>query len=583
MAIKGIDREALAKRIEQRKKEGDIKPKECEGNKDIVPKIQSKIIKNRFRVDENGVWEIKDGKNQKFISKYMEIKSIRKNIDTGKYSAILAYKSFFEIQEIEIDREVYLNKNKLLELINLGVDVRHDNVAKLVEYFRVYEEIIKKISNVHSELGFAKYNNKYIYKLYKAIGVESQYVGNYKIEPKGSKEEYKKMLREEVQGRCELEFVTATSLSALVLGYIGERVGVDSSIVHLVGNSTTGKSTALKLGISLFANPDSKVNGLFGTYNGTNNALLKKLNGLKGVPYALDEISMSYTQNFTNFVYGLANGTDKERLNKDSELKKKGVWLTTILSNGEKSLIGSSNKNAGVQIRVIEASNVTWTRDAENAEKINRVIQQNYGHIGFEFAEYIMKRKKDQLVKQFEISRDEIYKKMEDELVIDSMTFRRCNKFGIILQTAYLFQDMMDINLDIDGIKSLMVEIERESLRNRNFRDSAIDYIKQYVSKYINKFQFNNNSPNDIFGKLIPKQDCVEVQMNKISFEQMINQGGYEDKNVVLKELKDAGYLNCEKDRYTRSRKNSFGCSEEVYVIKLPKEETKEMIEEEVV
>ena len=68
--------------------------------------------------------------------------------------------------------------------------------------------------------------------------------------------------------------------------------------------------------------------------------------------------------------------------------------------------------------------------------------------------------------------------------------------------------------------------------------------------------------------------------MNKISFEQMINQGGYEDKNVVLKELKDAGYLNCEKDR---SRKNSFGCSEEVYVIKLPKEETKEMIEEEVV
>lgn len=55
MAIKGIDREALAKRIEQREKEGDIKPKECEGNKDIVPKIQSKIIKNRFRVDENGV------------------------------------------------------------------------------------------------------------------------------------------------------------------------------------------------------------------------------------------------------------------------------------------------------------------------------------------------------------------------------------------------------------------------------------------------------------------------------------------------------------------------------------------------
>lgn len=533
---------------------------------------------NKFILDANGVNFDNNGEKVK-IADPMKIESIQQNIDDGTYKASIKYKSFSGMKEITIPREEYLNKNNLIKYQSKGLDITHRNVALLTEYFNEKEKEAQ-IKNIHTKLGFSNYEGKTIYKLYECIGIDSKYEGIYDVKPIGDKEEYINMINQEVIGNIALEFMVSISLSSVLLGYIGEDLGLDSIIVHLVGNSTTGKSTALKLAISLFGYPDVKRNGLFGTYNRTNNALLKKLNGLKGVPYALDEISMSYTQNFTNFVYGLANGTDKERLNKDSELKKKGVWLTTILSNGEKSLIGSSNKNAGVQIRVIEASNVTWTRDAENAEKINRVIQQNYGHIGFEFAEYIMKRKKDQLVKQFEISRDEIYKKMEDELVIDSMTFRRCNKFGIILQTAYLFQNMMDIKLDIDGIKKLMVEIERESLRNRNFRDSAIDYIKQYVSKYINKFQFNNNSPNDIFGKLIPKQDCVEVQMNKISFEQMINQGGYEDKNVVLKELKDAGYLNCEKDRYTRSRKNSFGYSEEVYVIKLPKEETKEMIEE---
>ena len=51
----------------------------------------------------------------------------------------------------------------------------------------------------------------------------------------------------------------------------------------------------------------------------------------------------------------------------------------------------------------------------------------------------------------------------------------------------------------------------------------------------------------------------------------MIKQGGYEDKNIVLRELKDAGYLNCEKDRYTRCRKNSLGYKEEFFVIKLDK------------
>lgn len=103
---------------------------------------------------------------------------------------------------------------------------------------------------------------------------------------------------------------------------------------------------------------------------------------------------MSDSNNFTKFIYSLANGADKERLNKDSELMKKESWLTTILSNGEKSIIEISSKNAGVQVRVIEAENFTWTKSSKHAESINRVILNNYGHFGIKFAEYINKTKK---------------------------------------------------------------------------------------------------------------------------------------------------------------------------------------------
>ena len=105
---------------------------------------------------------------------------------------------------------------------------------------------------------------------------------------------------------------------------------------------------------------------------------------------------------------------------------------------------------------------------------------------------------------------------------------------------------------------------------------SFTDYIKQYISKFKRKFETDDNVPIDTSGKLIPKREWIEVQMNKISFEEMIKQGGYEDKNVVLKELKQNGYLNCESDRFTRSRKNSLGYTEDVYVIKLPKEQIRE-------
>ena len=160
------------------------------------------------------------------------------------------------------------------------------------------------------------------------------------------------------------------------------------------------------------------------------------------------------------------------------------------------------------------------------------------------------------------------------------MTKRRCNNYAVLLTTAYYYQEMMGIKLDIDGIINMLIEIEQSSISKRNFSQSAIDYIKQYISKFKRKFETSDNVPMDTLGKLIPKKDCIEVQMNKISFEEMIKQGGYEDKNVVLKELKQNGYLNCESDRFTRSRKNSLGYIEDVYVIKLPKEQLREEEEE---
>ena len=64
--------------------------------------------------------------------------------------------------------------------------------------------------------------------------------------------------------------------------------------------------------------------------------------------------------------------------------------------------------------------------------------------------------------------------------------------------------------------------------------------------------------------------------MEKLSFELMIKEGGYEDRKIVLKELKKAGFLECERDRLTRSRNNSIGVLTDYIVIKLPKEDKSE-------
>lgn len=421
------------------------------------------------------------------------------------------------------------------------------------------------------------YNGKTIYKLHEAIGLNSTHVGTCEVKPKGSYDKYIDMINNHIVGNPELEFALSSGVSSILLGYIGEDLGLDSNIIHLVGNSTTGKSTALKLAISAFGYPDIKKNGLYGTYNGTNNALIKKLGGLKGIPYALDEISMSDNNNFTKFIYSLANGADKERLNKDSELMEKESWLTTILSNGEKSITRSSNNNAGVQVRVIEAENFNWTKSPEHAESINHIILNNYGHLAIKFAEYLLARNKNELIENHKLEKSNLYYELSKKGVYDDMSMRRCSKFAIIIQTALILEEILDIELDIEGMVDMIIKIEIESIKYRNLQKSAIDFIKEYVERYRNKFDGKSKSNSqEILGKITDKEDYTEIQMEQLSFELMIKEGGYEDRKIVLKELKKAGFLECERDRLTRSRNNSIGVLTDYIVIKLPKEDKSE-------
>ena len=61
----------------------------------------------------------------------------------------------------------------------------------------------------------------------------------------------------------------------------------------------------------------------------------------------------------------------------------------------------------------------------------------------------------------------------------------------------------------------------------------------------------------------------MELEMTQSKFELMLKDGGFEDKNVVLRELKSKGILDCDRDRFTRKRMTDAG-KIPVIVIKLP-------------
>lgn len=502
----------------------------------------------------------------------MEILSIEEDIDTSVHSATIAYTFFDEVKYITVPRSTYLQRRKLLELQDFGIDITEDNASSLTKFFKEEEE--KKMATkkyTHSSLGFSRYNDKLIFKHYKAIGIDSTYNGPYDVRPRGSYGDYMSMVKDEVLGNPLMEFILVSGLSSVLLAYLSDEYSLDSLVIHLVSDSTTGKSTALKLAASLWSVTDVKADSLFSSYNGTNNAILNKLTGFFGIPYCLDEISMSSMPNYTSFTYTLVNGVDKERLSKDSKLLEKKSWLVTLLSNGERSILGLASKNKGIAARVFEIKNETFTRNAENAETIQRVIQKNYGLVGPKYAEYILSLKKEDICKRFEEIREDFSNLVKTTQSTDDLFKRRTLKFTILLLTAEYFEKFSGFTLRKDAITKFLMKIEAESTRTRNYHAHVMDYIKDYVAINAAAFGLGGNAHSIRYGTVTPKSDYIEVLFYKTSFEEMIYKGQYEESSIVLKELKAKGYLDCETDRYTRSRKMPNGIKQDVYVLKLDK------------
>ena len=534
-----------------------------------------KKVFNNIYSKNNALYEM-TSKGEVWISRDCGISSIYENIDTGDIKANLYFDTPFGRRTQSVERHEYLTTSNLAKLQNKGLDVMPKNIVKVLEHLRNEEDRAPRVYR-HSTIGFGKYDGKLIYKLDKCIGIDSKYDGQLDLEPKGSKEEWLDMFKNEVLGQIPLESIIVISLSAVLTGFIGEENGLDTTIVHLSGNSSTGKSTALKLATSLFGYPDVKNNGLFSTFNTTQNAMMNRLTGIVGVPVSFDEISMSQNIRFTSMVYQLANGEEKKRLTGEIEQRQSQSWLTTIMTNGEKSLCESTSNYAGVKVRVFEFELNQWTKDANNAQNINKVILNNYGHIGYKFAKYIMNKGKDYVQQKYEKNKKIMDKNLRKRRIVDQYTARRVNKLGLFLATAEIFEEMIDINLNRKKIAKLLLDLERESINNRNLDKSIIDYLSEYITANKSKFKIRNdnnvisNNKIDIIGRITYKDEFTEVEILESKFKAIIEEGGFKDSRVLLKELKKQGLLDAEGDRHYRKRKLNTDIPVKVNVIRLPK------------
>ena len=194
-----------------------------------------------------------------------------------------------------------------------GLDINSVNSSDVVKHFN--NEMRKaKEQQVTTQAGIIKWNGHVMYAGEKVIYRNRkdrknkvsrlQYVGKLNICKSGARETYMKLIQTEVLPSVYLSAALAIGASSLIVGYIGKKIQVQNLLVHLSGESTTGKSTALQLAVSVFGgigNVSGK-SSLFSSWNTTENALLQMMVGNNGIAVGLDEAGMSRNKAYASLI-----------------------------------------------------------------------------------------------------------------------------------------------------------------------------------------------------------------------------------------------------------------------------------------
>lgn len=167
----------------------------------------------------------------------------------------------------------------------------------------------------------------------------------------GTADEWRDSVAALAQGNSRMVFAVCVALAGPLL----EPAGKDSGGFHLRGASSTGKSTGVKVGASVWGNPASYCRTWRATSNGLEGLAALHNDGL----LILDELGQIDPKEAGEAAYLLGNGRGKARATRNGTARPSAAWRLLFLSAGEESLSAlmaraGRKPTAGQEIRLAE-------------------------------------------------------------------------------------------------------------------------------------------------------------------------------------------------------------------------------------
>ncbi|MDR5776680.1 DUF927 domain-containing protein, partial [Caballeronia sp. LZ002] len=166
----------------------------------------------------------------------------------------------------------------------------------------------------------------------------------------GTLDDWKRDVASYCSGNSRMLVAVSTAFAGMMLAYSGQ----ESGGLNFVGDSSTGKTTALRAACSVYGGPEymqrwrATSNGLEGLAALHNDTLL-----------VLDELAQVDPREAGEIAYMLANGSGKARAGRTGSARARQSWRLLFLSAGEIGLAqhmqaGGKKAKAGQEVRLVE-------------------------------------------------------------------------------------------------------------------------------------------------------------------------------------------------------------------------------------
>ena len=492
-----------------------------------VPEHDLEYMSGPWQMDETGIFTMTDkGKEYACPHPIVPVK-ILKGVESGLCKTTLLFKVRQSWSTINVNRSMVASAQKIVGLSEFGVQVTSENSKTLVKYLNDMEalnpdKITEQLST--SKLGwingeFMPYSENDI-----IFDNDPKLMSLFRsIHPQGDRDKWMKLAKEiRKAGHIEVLIYMAASLASVLV----EPCGTLPFIVSLWGGTGLGKTVALMLATSIWADP--KEGAYMSDAKATTTAMEIRLDALNSLPLCIDDmaqISRQHDEDFSAIIYKWCAGKGRDRSNQQLGLNPLTKWANCTLTNGERSLI-TDNTQGGASNRVIDIE--IAEKMFENGNKVVKVLKENFGYCGKEFVSVLQQITFAEINKRFDVLVDGLKKRAAE------LNTEKEDKQIIPLALILLADEISEEHIYKDGIR-LDVDKCLDYLKNKmdiNENRRALEYFRDKVVENGNKFEPDEEG-NYKFGCWGAWQSEKTLAILPTVFSRMLAEGGFQSESFL--------------------------------------------------